>query len=41
MTVCVKYLEKQIIVVLKEAEAGAKTADLDRRHGVSATAIYN
>jgi len=27
--------------VLKEAEAGAKTADLARRHGVSDATIYN
>ena len=27
--------------VLKEAEAGAKTADLPRRHGVSEATIYN
>jgi putative transposase len=27
--------------VLKEAEAGAKTADLARRHGVSEATIYN
>jgi putative transposase len=26
---------------LKEAEAGAKTADLARRHGVSEATIYN
>jgi putative transposase len=26
---------------LKEAEAGAKTSDLARRHGVSEAAIYN
>ncbi len=33
--------EEQIICVLKEAEAGAKTADLARRHGISAATIYN
>ena len=27
--------------MLKEAEAGAKTADLSRRHGVSEATIYN
>ncbi len=27
--------------MLKEAEAGAKTADLARRHGVSEATIYN
>jgi putative transposase len=30
-----RFSEEQIIGVLKEAEAGAKTADLARRHGVS------
>ena len=30
-----RFTEEQIIVVLKEAEAGAKTADLCRRDGVS------
>ena len=33
--------EEQIIGVLKEAEAGAKTADLARRHGVSEATIYS
>lgn len=33
--------EQQITGVLKEAEAGAKTADLARRHGISETTIYN
>ena len=33
--------EEQIIGVLKEAEAGAKTADLARRHGVYEATIYN
>lgn len=27
--------------VLKQAEAGAKTADLARRHGVSEATVYN
>ena len=33
--------EERIIGVLKEAEAGAKTAELARRHGVSEATIYN
>ncbi|MWV27001.1 transposase [Erythrobacter sp. GH3-10] len=36
-----RLTEDQIIGVLKEAEAGAKTADLARRHGVSEATIYN
>ena len=34
-------MEEQIIGVLKEAEAGVKTADLARRHGISEATIYN
>lgn len=30
-----RFSEEQIIGVLKEAEAGAKTGELARRHGVS------
>jgi putative transposase len=37
----VRFSEGQIIGVLKEAEAGAKTADLAQRHGVSEVTIYN
>nr|BAE93939.1 putative transposase [Sphingomonas sp. A4] len=36
-----RFSEEQIIGVLKEAEAGTKTADLARRHGVSEATIYN
>ena len=36
-----RFSEEQIIGVLKEAEAGAKTGDLARRHGISEATIYN
>ena len=36
-----RFTEEQIIGVLKEVEAGAKTADLAHRHGVSEATIYN
>ena len=35
-----RHTEEQIIAVLKEAEAGAKTADLCRRHGISEQTLY-
>lgn len=36
-----RFSEEQIIRVLKEAEAGAKTSDLCRRHGISEATFYN
>ncbi len=36
-----RYTEEQIIGVLKEAEAGARTADLCRKHGMSDATFYN
>lgn len=36
-----RFAEEQIIGMLKEAEAGAKTADLARRYGVSEATIYS
>jgi putative transposase len=36
-----RFTEEQIIAVLKEAEAGAKTKDLCRRHGISEPTFYN
>jgi putative transposase len=35
-----RHTEEQIIGVLKESEAGAKTADLCRQHGISETTFY-
>ncbi len=36
-----RFAEEQIIRVLKEAEAGAKTAALCRKHGISDATFYN
>jgi putative transposase len=36
-----RFSEEQIIGVLREHEAGAKTADLARKHGVSEATVYN
>jgi putative transposase len=36
-----RFTEDQIIGVLKEHEAGARTADLARKHGVSEATLYN
>jgi putative transposase len=36
-----RFSEEQIIGVLKEAEAGAKTEDLCRKHGISDVTFYN
>ena len=36
-----RFSEEQIIGVLKEAEAGAKTKDLCRKHGISDATFYN
>jgi len=35
-----RFTEEQIIGILKEQEAGAKTADICRRHGVSEATFY-
>ena len=34
------FTEEQIIGVLKESEAGAKTDDICRRHGISSATFY-
>src|SRR4026209_2890994 len=36
-----RFTEEQIIGVLREHEAGTKTADLARKHGVSEATLYN
>jgi putative transposase len=37
----VRFSEEQIIGVLREQEAGAKAADLCRKHGISEGTLYN
>ncbi len=36
-----RFTQEQIIAVLKEHEAGSKTADLARKHGISEATLYN
>jgi putative transposase len=36
-----RFTEEQIIGVLKEQEAGSKTAEVCRRHGISEATFYN
>jgi len=36
-----RFTEEQNIAVLKEQEAGAKVADLCRKHGISDATFYN
>lgn len=35
-----RFSEEQIIEILKQSEAGAKTSDLCRQHGISAATFY-
>jgi putative transposase len=35
-----RFTEEQILKILKEAESGAGTADILRRHGISANTFY-
>ena len=35
-----RFSEEQIIGILKQSEAGAKTSDLCRQHGISAATLY-
>ena len=36
-----RFSEEQIIGILKEQEAGAATADVCRKHGISSATFYN
>lgn len=36
-----RFTEEPIIALLREHEAGAKTADLARKHGISEATLYN
>ena len=36
-----RFTEEQIIGVLRESEAGAKTDDICRRHGISSATFYS
>ena len=35
-----RFTEQQIVGILKEGEAGVKTADLCRKHGISPATFY-
>jgi putative transposase len=36
-----RFSEEQIIAILREHEAGAKAAELARKHGISEATLYN
>lgn len=36
-----RFSEEKILAILKEAEAGVKTAELCRKHGISPATLYN
>jgi putative transposase len=35
-----RFTEEQVIAILREQDAGAKTADVCRRHGISEATFY-
>jgi len=37
----IRFTEEQIIGVPREHDAGARTADLARKHGISEATLYN
>ena len=37
----IRFTEEQVIAVLREHDAGAKTSDLARKHGISEATLYN
>lgn len=36
-----KFSEEQVIAILREQEAGAKTAEVCRKHGISTATFYS
>jgi putative transposase len=36
-----RFTESQIVLILKEADAGAKVKEICRRHGISDATFYN
>ena len=36
-----RFSEEKIIAILKEADAGVKSAELCRKHGISPATLYN
>jgi len=36
-----RFTESQIVLILKEHEAGSKASDLCRKHGISEPTFYN
>ena len=36
-----RYTEEQVVAILAEHEAGTKTAEICRRHGINKNTLYN